>query len=82
MICKHLCLQIVPSKREASLLAELPQLMTSLRVCTLPLFLPINTATKLSHPVFAAGKSEEELDRRFANAENALTLLRGVLGTM
>ena len=42
---------------DLALLDSIPGLMSLLRVCTLPLFIPINAATKLSHPLFAASKT-------------------------
>ena len=51
-------------------------------MCTVPLFIPINIGTKLSHPLFAAAHSPETLQRKFQAAENALILLRGLIGTI
>lgn len=49
-------------------LDSIPSLMAILRICTLPLFIPINQATKLSHPLFAASKTEEQLRNVFVRA--------------
>ena len=67
---------------DIAFLDEIPALMSLLRVSTLPLFIPINAATKLSHPLFAASKTQEQLNTAFQRAERALVLLRGVIGTM
>ena len=82
----HFCvsrLKLTPGRSEdEAFLDEVPSLMDLLRICTIPLFIPINAATKLSHPLFAAGKTEHHLQTAFANAEKALILLRGIIGTM
>lgn len=50
----HFCLSRVKldplRARDGRLLDELPSLMSTLRICTLPLFMPINAATKVTHP--------------------------------
>ena len=69
-------------KNNIAFLDAIPGCMLLLRVCTLPLFIPINAATKLSHPLFAASKSEAELHKAFDSAEKALVLLRGIIGTL
>eukprot|EP00900_Chrysochromulina_parva_P020753 jgi/Chrpa1/3310/Chrysochromulina_OHIO_Genome00019189-RA len=82
----HFCLsrvRLTPERAtDRELLRELPALVHILRVCTVPLFLPIQKGIKLAHPVFAASLPEKELLRCFQNAENALVLLRGLIGTI
>ena len=82
----HFCLsrvRLTPERAtDRELLRELPALVHILRVCTVPLFLPIQKGIKLAHPIFAASLPEKELLRCYQNAENALVLLRGLIGTI